>query len=96
MIENEITKDDNEELFFCIKSFVDFEKVGLEIEQGEVNTTTTIAKDRVLLKISFPITIKKAEIIQEIADFFVAIDPMRLDVIYDVSRSIIDKQRSLM
>src|SRR3989344_6806667 len=49
----------NYQLFFCLRNFEAFEKQGYQIKQDEVNTTTRITTNQVLIEINFPVNIEK-------------------------------------
>jgi len=79
-IENEISFFMNQKLFFCTRNFVDFP--GVEINQSEINTKTTIQDEKILLNVNYPITIIKDSDKTLLKDFeFEA--PIRLGIIYN-------------
>ena len=93
-IEQELAKYMDLELFFCIRNFVAFEEMGLEIEQGEINTTTMIRPNNVFFNVNFPITISREQNTKQLVSFQGSINNVRLSTIYDVSKSIIYEQMS--
>lgn len=91
-IEQELSKYMNEELFFCIRNFADFKEMGLKVEQGEIDTETAIGSDSVIFKVNFPLLISKAGNEFRLDSFTESIGNVRLGVIYNVSKEIIDEQ----
>ncbi|MDP3764997.1 MAG: hypothetical protein Q8R04_00640 [Nanoarchaeota archaeon] len=83
----------NEELFFCLKNLTDFEKIGMKIKQGNINTITTIAPRNVLFSVNLPLTIKQEESESRFSKFDKNIN-IKLQEIYDVSAKITEKQVS--
>lgn len=70
--------------------------VGLEFEgtqlTGSINSvTTTIGKDKVIVRVDYPITIERAGTTLQISDFRVEI-PSRLDMVYGVALEIVKEQ----
>ena len=92
-LENQISNFINNELFFCVKNFVVFEKQGYEIEQEEVNTSTTIARYKVILNVNFPVTLAKGESVRTIVEFTTSINS-RLDTIYNVVKELLEEQEN--
>jgi len=91
-IEEELSEYMSEQLFSCLRNFVDFKKMGLEIEQGPIITTTMIRLNNVNFEVILPLIIKKQESVTKIEKFKKTIDSIRLNTIYEVSRKIIEEQ----
>src|SRR3989338_6482161 len=53
IIERELSKYMDEELFFCMKNFAQFEEMGFDIGQGIVETTAVIQPNNVLFRVDF-------------------------------------------
>lgn len=88
LVEKEFSKYMDWQLFFCIRNFVDFEKMGFEIEQGEINTTTIIRANTILFNVNFPIKISREQNTKQLVSFQGSMDNVRLSTIYDVSKLI--------
>jgi len=78
-IEEEISYFISSKLFFCTRNFVDFPE--FEITQREIQTSSKIHENRVILNVKYPLTIKKGESRLRIKDFEVEI-PVRLGLVY--------------
>ena len=91
-LEQELSEYMNEELFFCIRNFVDFKEVGFNIEQEVVNIKATINPNNIIFKVNFPVTIKKGTSEIKLDYFAKSIDNIRLGIIYNVSNAIINEQ----
>jgi len=92
-LEKQISNYINNELFFCVKNFVVFEEQGYVIKQEEVNTSTIIAKNKVILNVNFPVTLAKGESVQNIVEFTTSINS-RLGTIYDVIKELLEEQEN--
>ena len=90
-VEQELSKYMNNELFFCLKNLTDFEKIGMKIEQGNINTITTITPRNVLFSVDLPLTIRQEESESRFSKFDKNIN-VKLQEIYDVSAKITEKQ----
>lgn len=88
-IESEISKYINQELKFCTNNFTNFTE--FKINQGNVNARTFIGENKTLVSVSYPLSINRGEINYQLKDFNLEL-PIRLNVIYDASKIIIDKQ----
>ena len=88
-IEVEISKYINQELKFCTNNFSNFSE--FKINQGNVNTKTSIKGNGTFIDVEYPLNIKKGEINYQLKDFSTIL-PIRLELIYSVSKTIIDKQ----
>ena len=79
-IESQISLFIRANLFYCTKNFVDFKSYN--ISQGDISVKTTILNDKVVLKVTYPITISRGNEVLVIKDFQEEI-PLRLGLIYD-------------
>jgi len=89
-VEKEISTYLNEMLTFCTGQFEDFP--GLNITSGEVNTKTTIESDKIMLDVTFPLTVisnNKNYIIENFNKVEILI---RVDLIYDSIEELIKGQ----
>lgn len=73
----------NNELFFCIRNFVPFQKTGLKIQQGEIAATTLLGEERVIFDVTFPIILEQDALTKTIAHFSGSVDS-RLGTIHDL------------
>src|SRR3989338_8554539 len=89
MVEKEISKYMDFELFFCLMNFVDFKKIGMKIEQGEIDTITMIRPNDVLFNVNFPVKISIEQKTMQLVSFQSSIKNARLYTSYDTSKSII-------
>ncbi|MFH1358962.1 MAG: hypothetical protein ABIH37_03685 [archaeon] len=88
-IEEELSLYLNQGLFFCTKNFIDFPE--LEVKQQEIISEVEIVEDKVIFKIKYPLSIKKAEKTYTFEKFNSEI-PSRLNTIYDTVENIIGEQ----
>ena len=88
-IENELAKDVNENLDFCLQDYKKFNEEGLIIEDKDFITEIKIQKDEVLVNLNYPITISKGNITVTLNEFTNKVDS-RLDKIYDISKEVVD------
>lgn len=88
IIENEISKYINQELSFCT-NFSNFE--GFQISQGNIRSKISINENDVLISLKYPLNIKREDIDYSLEDFNINLD-IRLGLIYDVSKEIVNKQ----
>lgn len=79
-VEKEISDFVSNKLFFCTRNFVDFPEYN--ITQGEIQTSSEIHENEVVLNVEYPLTISKGESKSRIKDFEVEI-PVRLGVVYN-------------
>src|SRR3989338_760944 len=73
-IEKEISKYVDNNLKSCLKDFEKFKKQGFEIKQGEIKYDTAIERSSVLIKVDFPIAIKKEDKTIKLNEFKIKID----------------------
>lgn len=88
-IENELSLYVNELLFFCAKNFVDFPD--FEISQDKIKTQTKMARDKIIFKIKYPLTISKGNKKILLENFEKEI-PSRLETVYKVASGITEEQ----
>ena len=86
-IEREISSFIESSLILCVDNFKEFND--FEINQGSIETRTNIKEEVVSIKINYPLTIEKEGSVSRIEEFEVEI-PIRLNVLYDASKFIID------
>jgi len=91
-IEQELSKYIDEEMFFCLRSFIDFREQGFDISQGKVSTQTMIKQDSVLFNIHLPLKITKSGAQRSFDSFSANIPNIRLHTIYTVIQDIIKQQ----
>ncbi len=80
----------NDALFFCTRGFADFTEY--QIDEEDVQTTTEIQDEKVILNIEYPLRISKGENIYQLRDFKDIEVNVRLGVIYDSVAQIITDQ----
>lgn len=89
-IEEEISEFFKENLFFCTRNFIDFPE--LEINQEDIEVNTLIGDEAVSFEVDYPIRITKGESSDLLRDFEKTI-PVRVGVVYDVSKEIVQSSR---
>lgn len=89
-IEIEISKYVNENLPLCVKNFPDFPD--FEITQREIKTQTKMEDDKIILDVEYPLSVKKGEDTTIFKDFKNIKIPVRLGIVYDAVKEIIDEQ----
>lgn len=89
-IEKEISNYINEKMFFCTKNFVNFPE--LKIKQGEIETTTRIEENNVILNVKYPLSISKGDNTIAIKDFDNIKIPVRLGIVYDSINKMVQDQ----
>lgn len=90
-LEKQLSTYVDEELFFCLRNFVPFRNAGMEIEPGEVSTSTRIVKDKVFFEVTFPVQIRQGSLSKEVS-FFTASTDSRLGDIYDLTAAFIGQE----
>jgi hypothetical protein len=88
-MEIELASYINSELQFCLNEFYDLND--FTIEGGEVSSIVKIEDDKVLLKMNYPLSITKGEKTYTL-DEFESSYKVRLGVVYNVAKQIIDDQ----
>lgn len=88
-LEHELSAYIEEELFFCFKNFIDLEKQGFKIEQGEIAVITTIQPDSILFLVDMPLRAKRADIEGTLFSFSRSIKDIRLQTINEASQLIV-------
>jgi hypothetical protein len=89
-VENELSEYMNNMLFFCTKEFRDFPDYN--ITQGEIKTKTTIEDERVIFNVNYPLTINKENNNYRLNEFKDIEIPVRLGIVYNAAREIMDEQ----
>lgn len=88
-IEDEIGNYISTLTFFCIKNFATFEDY--VIDEKEIKTNIDIQKDKVVMDVSYPLSITKGENSYNLKSFYLEV-PTRLGVIYDSAEFIVNDQ----
>jgi len=88
-IENNISSYFDNFLSFCFRDFIDLPD--FTIDYGSVKTKTRIENNSVFMDVNMPLTILKGDKKYYLKDFQTEI-PVRLDVIYEVNRQLMDEQ----
>ena len=83
----------NNELFFCLQNFVVFEEQGYDIQQEDVDTLTTIIKDKVIFNVNLPVKLTKGDSVKNIVKFTKEIDS-RLYTIYNAIKTLLDEHEN--
>lgn len=89
-VEEEIAKYVNNELVFCLNNFNDFPE--LQINGGEITSEVKIENDNVKLTTLFPLAVIKDNRTYKLRDFSSQLYKIRLGLVYDVAKKIIDEQ----
>jgi len=79
-VESQISAFIKENLFFCTKNFVQF--TNYNVSQGKIDVDTTITKDKVNIKVNYPITLSQGEESSRIEDFEKDVEA-RLGLVYN-------------
>ena len=94
LTKEDIQKDLNdffkEQLYQCI-DLTGFAILGVDINVGELSVNTTLNKDNVLVKVNYPVTIKKGESELIVSEFNKEIKSP-LGELYDVAMDIVDSE----
>jgi len=88
-IEEELSNYLDNMLFFCTKNFEDFRD--FNVTQGKIKSKTKIEKDYVLFDVDYPLNIEKNGKTYLFEKFETKV-PVRLGVIYDVAKQIMEEQ----
>ena len=91
-IEKEISNYITRNLEFCIGGFTDFTQYN--ITRGKLNTAAIIQDEKVLVKLNYPLTIKKGESVSRIQDFETEV-PVRMGIIYDIIKKYQDQEKPI-
>lgn len=79
----------DQQLEICINNFQNFSD--REISTGEINSEINLQEEKVILDLIYPISISQAGETKLIEDFEVIEAPIRLGLIYDTSKEIIEQ-----
>ena len=90
-IEIEISKYVDEALPSCTNNFTEFKN--FQIKQGKIKTKTFIFDEEVVLNVEYPLAIKKGDSTFQIKDFETEL-PIRLGIVYNTSKFIVEQQIS--
>jgi uncharacterized protein (UPF0333 family) len=88
-LEKQISLYMDNELFFCIRNFNLFKKLGLDIEQKDVKTSSVINDDKVIFDVTFPITIKQDTLVKELVQFSTFI-PSRIGILHNAATTFVN------
>ncbi len=88
-IEEQISLYMDNFLYFCTNDFREF--AGFEIKSGVVKTQTRIERDKVVFSVQYPLSISKEEKSYVLNNFESEI-PVRLGMVYNINKEIMDKQ----
>jgi len=92
-IESQLSKYVDEKLKNCLKDFVDVKKQGIYVaEKGIINTDVMVRDSDILLKVNYPLEIKKEESVTSMEDFNVIID-LNLKNIYNLASEIVNLEQ---
>ena len=90
LIERELSSYINMNLFFCTRSFVDFE--GFDVDFGRISTDVEIKEDEVVFDVNYPLVISKGNNIFRLNKFDDIVVPVRLGRIYDTVYGLMEDQ----
>lgn len=88
VIEQELGRYIDEMLPKCLDDFKEFKKMGYRFDYNQINVTTKIRINDVLLNVKFPINIYHSQSEYNLQDFQTLIDKIKLLNIYQISRLI--------
>ena len=89
-IEKEISKYLNNKLPFCINYFKDFREQGYDINGNLINNSIIITENSLKIKSDYPLSIYKDKTYLTYNEFSNDV-PIRLNLIYNISKSIVDR-----
>ncbi|MBS3078770.1 hypothetical protein J4218_01485 [Candidatus Pacearchaeota archaeon] len=89
-VAEEISKYINNDLSFCVNEFSQLPE--FSVEEGEVSSRVTIENDRVSVKVTYPLSITKNEKVYKLENFESEFK-VRLGLVYDIAKQIIDEQK---
>ena len=89
-VEQELANYMNEMLFFCTKGFVDYPEY--TVSQEKIITTVKIEEGKVVFNVKYPLSITKENKTYFVSRFDNNEIPVRLDVVYDSAKEIIEEQ----
>lgn len=91
-VEEQLSDYVDNELFFCLRNFVDFRRQGLLVRQGSTYTRTTILPGRVLFEVKLSITLIREKRTTQLVSFSNSIDNIRLKTVLDFNEKAIEQQ----
>ncbi len=86
-VKSEIEAYINEGLRLCTKNFIDYPD--LKVISGKVLSNAEISNEKVLIKIKYPLSIKKGERTYTLNNFQTEI-PAKIGLLYDISKEIVN------
>ena len=89
-LQNEINAYININLNNCLGGLESFERMGYQVDVGEIITDSIVGIDDIQIKVTYPITLTQGDQ-QETMDEFSATVPIRLGHLNDLSREFIDR-----
>lgn len=92
-IEDEISLEIESKMFICLDYFSAFPEY--EVEQGNLKSSSEIRDSEVILKIEYPLAIKRGESVSVIKDFISEI-PARVGIVHEtVSEFIFEQEKNI-
>ena len=91
-VEKQLSDYMNDNLFFCLRNFVDFRKLGYDLEIGDIKTKTGIVPAKVVFDLNIPIKLKRENIISNLETFRVELENIGIDKIINVNSLILKEQ----
>ncbi|HME87574.1 MAG TPA: Ig-like domain-containing protein [Candidatus Nanoarchaeia archaeon] len=88
-LENQLADHIEASLPICTDRFKQFPH---EITEGEIRATVKILDQRILVKAFYPVTVKLLDGTEETAENFALDIPIRMGHIYDVAKSVVERQ----
>ncbi|MBN1503039.1 hypothetical protein JW930_05835 [Candidatus Woesearchaeota archaeon] len=86
-IENEISHYVEQTLFICINDLRPFKDMSRDINLGEFSVDTTIGKNSVFIKLTYPIELSTDNTKVDVTEYTTTI-PLRLGLIYDYAKQV--------
>ncbi|MEK6983708.1 MAG: hypothetical protein AABX33_03980 [Nanoarchaeota archaeon] len=88
IVEKELAKIIEENILIDCTDYSIFEKLGFNIEFNDINATTKIYNNEVIINVDYPLSIKKDNTISSVSKFTYAL-PIRLGHMLDVSNELV-------
>jgi hypothetical protein len=90
-LEDQIGKYVEEKTASCLRNFAAFKAQGFEVQQGQIQAFTTIAKTDVFVQVDFPLTVEKDGRVETISKFAVRL-PVNIGKLYDLATELAEKE----
>ena len=88
-LERELAKIIDENMLIECTDFSLFENLGYKVEFNDLNTTTKILKDEVIVNIDYPLSVKRGDTVVSLKKFSYKL-PFRIGHMLDISKELLD------